>query len=320
MIGMNPGIYAQDTVYYEIWNLDNLDNIGGHTLTYTGNPQVVATDEGNVIQFDGVGDRLLIDANPIGEAKEFTVELVFWADTYVDANKDPRFVHIQDPEDSKQKRVMMELRVTPGNECYLDGFILTDIENLPLIDESLVHPTEKWLHAAITYKDGVFKTYMEGKQELSGNVAYQDYILEATGKTSLGARMDERNYFKGKMKTLKVTRKALDPSEFLINDTIDTSDTVTNSIYLKDIESTRLSLYPVPADQTLQIQSTGVGSKPIHVSIKDLVGKELYSEKVVLVNDTPIAVNTSDLQSGIYLVQVHSEDTSETRSIVVHHR
>jgi hypothetical protein len=211
-----PGnLYAQDTVYYETWDIDNLETIGGHPVTYLGDPAVVSTETGNAVEFDGDGDRLLVDANPIGTSREFTVEVIFWPDACYPENADPRFLHIQDPSDPQNKRVMIELRLNQDNECYLDGFMLTDNDDLALIDENLTHPTETWLHAAITYRDGVFKTYVNGVEELSGNVGYKELILREAGKTSLGSRMDERNWFRGKIKTVKVTRKALSPADFL---------------------------------------------------------------------------------------------------------
>lgn len=210
-----PSLFAQDTAYYEIWDINNLRCIGGHGVSYLGDPVVVDTETGQAVEFDGEGDRLLVDANPIGESKEFTVEVIFWPDACYPENSDPRFLHIQDPEDPQHKRVLIELRLNRDNECYLDGYMLTDNDDLALMDENLTHPTETWLHAAITYKEGVFTTYMNGVEQGNGKVSYQNCILGQAVKTSLGSRMDERNWFRGKIKTVKVTRKALPPGEFL---------------------------------------------------------------------------------------------------------
>lgn len=303
---------AQDTTYYELWDIDNLENIGGHAVTFLGDPEVVTTDMGDAVQFDGDGDRLLIDANPIGEAKEFTVEVVFWPDACYPINTDPRFVHIQDPDDPKSKRVMIELRVNSENECYMDGFMNTDIENLTLVDETLTHPTETWLHAAITYKDGIFSTYMEGENELSGNVAYENAILEPTAKTSIGSRMDERNWFSGKIKTLKVTRKALDPKDFLISTHSASREKVAGK------EGYAISVYPVPADHMINISSNLEGVGSLRISIKDLVGKDHYTGKVST-SEMPLSINTTQMEPGIYMVQLMAENYAETRSIIIQH-
>jgi hypothetical protein len=72
---------------------------------------------------------------------------------------------------------MVELRVNEKNQCYLDAFLQTDTENLALIDSTLVHPTEQWLHAAVVYRDGVLSTYINGDQrtERTGQIYGQPY-------------------------------------------------------------------------------------------------------------------------------------------------
>jgi len=302
---------AQDTAYYELWDIDNLENIGGHAVSILGNPEVVTTDKGDAVHFNGNGDRLLVDANPIGEAKEFTVEVVFWADACYPNNIEQRFVHIQDPDDPLQKRVMIELRINQDNNMYLDGFINTDNDNLTLADETLTHPTETWLHAAVTYKDGVFSTYVNGELELSGNVSYQNLILGSTGKTSLGSRMDERSWFIGSIKTLKVTRKALEPNDFLINTTSGRGGYAEKS-------SPAISVYPVPADHMINISSNLKGIELMRVTIRDMVGKNLYAEQLNS-SEMPFSICTANIEPGIYMVQLQADQFAETRSIIIQH-
>jgi len=212
-------LIASDTVYYEIWNINNLEIIGGHEVTVFGNPEVVSTKIGDAVKFDGNGDRLIVDFNPLKDAKEFTVELVLKPDACYPDNIDPRLVHIQDPLDSDAKRLMLELRIDKNNQCYMDGFLQTDMMKLPLIDETLLHPTEEWHHIAVTYKDKEFTTYFNGIKELRGIVDYSNIIINTTGKTSLGARLNNIKFYSGLMKTLKVTHTSLDPKDFIfIND------------------------------------------------------------------------------------------------------
>ena len=61
----------------ETWEIDNLKEIGGHDVTVFGDPEVVETEIGRAVIFDGEDDMLLVDFNPIGEAKAFTVEVLF---------------------------------------------------------------------------------------------------------------------------------------------------------------------------------------------------------------------------------------------------
>lgn len=57
----------------ETWHIDNLESIGGHEVTVVGDPEVVETDIGQAVRFDGDGDLLLVDNNPVGNANTFTV-------------------------------------------------------------------------------------------------------------------------------------------------------------------------------------------------------------------------------------------------------
>jgi hypothetical protein len=204
-----------DPPYSEVWELTSLKKIGGHSVTIFGNPEIIKTELGQAAKFDGVDDRLLVNNNPIGDAIEFTVEVIFKPDPAYNISNQPRFIHIQDPDDSLSKRIMIELRITEKNEWYLDGYMQTDAGQKTLVNKAMLHPTGKWQHAALTFKDNTFKTYVNGIQELSGTVDYKNKIINKTGKISIGGRMNEINYYCGLIKTLKITRKALEPKDFL---------------------------------------------------------------------------------------------------------
>lgn len=199
----------------EIWELKSLKKIGRHAVQVFGKPEIVKTEQGKAIKFDGIDDRLLVDNNPIGDAKEFTIEVIFKPDPAFEISNQPRFIHLQDPADTLNKRVLIELRLTQKNEWYLDGFMNTDAGERTLVNKTLTHPTGGWFHAALTYKDNTFKTFVNGVQEVSGTVSYTEKIINKIGKTSIGGRMDQRNYYCGLIKTLKITRKALAPQQFI---------------------------------------------------------------------------------------------------------
>jgi len=199
----------------ETWDIDNLDKIGGHDIVVNGNPEVVETEIGAAVKFDGDGDMILVDFNPIGEAKAFTVEVLFKPTGSYPDNIAPRFIHIQDPEDGDNKRLMIELRINENNQCYLDGFLRTDTMSLVLIDENMLHPTDQWNHAAVTYENGVMTTWFNGEKELSGQLGYSETMINPIGKVAIGGRMNHRSWFNGYIKTLKVTHQVLSPEKFI---------------------------------------------------------------------------------------------------------
>jgi hypothetical protein len=53
----------------ETWDIDNLDKIGDHDIVVNGDPEVVETEIGAAVKFDGDGDMLHVDCNPIEETK-----------------------------------------------------------------------------------------------------------------------------------------------------------------------------------------------------------------------------------------------------------
>lgn len=310
-----------DTIYYELWDISNLDSIGGHSVTISGDPQVVSTELGDAVEFDGDGDRLLVDFNPIMGAREFTVELVFKPKACYPNNEAPRFVHIQNPDDPQAKRVMIELRVDENNKCYMDGFIKTDAESLALIDETLVHSTEKWQHVAITYKDSTFTTYFNGIKELSGTIRYDSMIVDSIGKTSLGARMNEVAFYAGIMKTLKVSHARLDPEDFILPNVIDTTTTVdTVTIELPIVQGeVGVDIFPVPADRFLIVKmEPGLYTTNADIYISDLSGRIAFRQAYPRGSNV-LTINTSEFKVGGYIVSIKTNGLSAFRRVMIIH-
>lgn len=310
-------LIGSDTIYYEFWDINNLENIDGHAVTVLGDPTVEETEIGPAVRFDGVLDQLMVDFNPVGDAKEFTVEVVFKPDACYPENVDPRFLHMQDPNDPQEKRVMIELRIDAGNKVYMDGFMKTDLESLPLIDESLVHSTEVWQHVAITYGDSTLTTYFNGVKELSGQLRYTDKIINTIGKTSLGARMNERSYYAGLMKYLKVSHAVLDPEQFIfIHDDPATSDRHTKVLD----KETYMEMFPNPVDQELFLNiGTLPVSSAIELSVFNSFGKVCYRNEKECNPNEMIRVNTSVYQEGLYLVSLKSYKGIESGRVIIVH-
>ncbi len=314
---LNSALIASDTVYYELWDISSLEIIGGHEVATLGDPQVVTTGIGDAVQFDGDGDRLLVDFNPIMDAKEFTVELVFKPDACYPDNADPRFLHIMDSDDPEEKRVMIELRVDANNMCYMDGFMKTDAGNLPLKDETLVHPTEVWQHVAITYKDSTLTTYFNGVEELSGTLHYANAIVNTIGKTSIGSRMNAVKFYSGLIKTLKVTHTRLAPEDFtFIHDSIGTSDRDLQILSEKE----GLEVFPIPADHSLTVKlSPEQMESNVEIRIVNSAGTIVHTRKVNRPIRNNLTIHTSQFEDGVYFISVSTlSQTSFSRVVVLH--
>jgi Concanavalin A-like lectin/glucanases superfamily len=193
-----------------IWSINSLSSIAGWSTQVEGNPQLIAQTDS--VRFDGDGDRLLVNNNPLAGAEEFTIEIVFKPHDAFPNNWEPRFFHIESA-DNPNRRVTIELRLNDKKQWYLDAYVKSDSSQLTLIDSTKVHPVNEWFHVAISYKDKTFVSFVNGKKELEGMVEYLP--IPENAKTSIGARMNQIHWFNGEIKTVRITHKALLPNEFM---------------------------------------------------------------------------------------------------------
>ncbi|MBN2410211.1 T9SS type A sorting domain-containing protein [candidate division KSB1 bacterium] len=246
------------------WNIDNVDSIEGHATTKLGDPVVVETSRGKAVHFDGIDDGLLVTTNPLEGATAFTVEVVFKPDSSYPDNQAQRFVHIQNPG-SEDRRILIELRLSEDHQWYLDTFINSDLSSKTLALETAVHPVGEWYHAALVYENRLMIHYVNGIEELSGEV---DYLPITGAYTSLGTRMNKRSWFKGAIRTLKVTHKALSPDEFLIQNT-----GIQEKKKINDYQI--LQNYPNPFNSTTAIQFKVAKKARIKLQVLNALGEKV---------------------------------------------
>lgn len=197
-----------------LWAIDSVDAIAGHATERAGNPEVITDGAFKAVSFDGEGDRLLVDNNPLHGASEFTIELIFKANDAYPNNSEPRLFHIES-ELNVDRRVTIELRLNPQKQWALDTFIKSELTKFTLLDMTLTHPVAVWAHAAITYKDKLFVSYVNGTQELATEEV--EYLaIDPTATTSIGARMNLQDWFNGAISEVAITPKALAPDQFVI--------------------------------------------------------------------------------------------------------
>lgn len=190
------------------WKLNNLEKIGGHTVELLGAPQVVKTDRGKAIVFDGVRDGIFIKSNPLAGADKFTIEAIFRPDA--GGEKEQRWLHIEDTENT-ESRAMLETRLN-GNEWFLDTFLKSGTERMPLYAENFKHPTGRWYHVALVYDGTEMRHYIDGKLELSGKLKLKTF---GNGITSIGVRQNKVYWFKGTVLKVRFTNRALSPDDFV---------------------------------------------------------------------------------------------------------
>jgi hypothetical protein len=187
----------------EVWRFDSLTSIGGRVPKVEGQPRVV---DGAVV-FDGVRDALFFDVHPLAGASAWTWEVIFRPDAGGAAEQ--RFFHLQ--EDGADTRMLFEIRVE-GREWWLDSYAHSGQQGKALIDPARRHPVGGWHHAAATYDGKIFRNYVDGV--LEGEAAIE-LTPQGAGHTSVGTRINRRDYFKGAVRWARFTRRALGAGEFL---------------------------------------------------------------------------------------------------------
>ncbi len=170
-------------------------------------PKLIDSPFGKAVWFDGQDDGLWLDNFPLKDLTEFTVEMIFCPDS-AQAPFEQRMLHIGE---DKGDRMLLELRAVNGN-WYFDGFAASGANKKALIDENLLHPLGQWYHVAFVVSPNQLTTFVNGQQELTQDF---EFLPIQKGASSIGARIDKRSWFKGAIYKIRITPKAIKPSEFM---------------------------------------------------------------------------------------------------------
>jgi hypothetical protein len=192
-----------------VWVVDNLKSVGGNAVSVEGSPRVVDTDKGRAVAFNGASDGIVLDVNPVEGMTSFTIEALFRPDA--DGAPEQRFFHIQ--ESDRENRVLLETRVPAGKGTwYGDTYIHIGKKGTALNDPKLTHPTAAWHTLALVFDGKRMAQYVDGVKELAGGVAFQPM---GRGRTSIGMRINKVHWFKGVVREVRISPRALAPEELL---------------------------------------------------------------------------------------------------------
>jgi hypothetical protein len=186
------------------WRIETPTTIGTHKPLVLGAPRAVTEDGRKAVRFNGTSDGLILETNPLQGRRAFTIEVLFKPDG--DGPAAQRFVHL---EDIAENRALIETRVTPDKQWYLDTFLFvkaTD-KGVTLVDKERLHPCDRWYWAALVYDGTTMSHYVNGVKEQEGAIAFgpmQD------GRTSLGVRLNRVFWFKGAIAEIRFQPTAID--------------------------------------------------------------------------------------------------------------
>jgi hypothetical protein len=213
-----------------VWYVDNLQSIGGHPVSKVlGAPKVVDTPAGRAVEFNGIGDALFVDAEPVAGYAKWTAEVIFRPDA--GGAQAQRWFHMQA---NGSDRVLFELR-NNGTTWFLVSFVQSGNNYARPYAVGFPHAVGAWYHAAIVVDGSTMKHYINGVYENAGPcstatvptaegcattemlaapypLAYQPI---GTGGTSLGCRYTQEAFMKGAIRLARFTPRALTPAEFI---------------------------------------------------------------------------------------------------------
>jgi len=195
-----------------VWDVNNIESIGGCSTTTVGSPKVIVTEKGKAVQFNGLKDGLIVNNVPIAGAEKFTIEVILRPDGNT-PDVAQRFLHIQ--ENNSKNRILLLFETLPpkNDKWYLDSYIKSDKGSQNLYKPALTHTMGKWYNAALVCDGQEIRTYLDGARESAGTLEFNP--LNANGKTSIGMKLNKTSWFKGVICKIRFTKRALEPKEFL---------------------------------------------------------------------------------------------------------
>jgi len=93
--------------------------------------------------------------------------------------------------------------------------------------------------------------------------------------------------------------------------TLPTVNCVATGIKTLEKESDKISLYPNPANEVLQLKCENFSDNDIYkIGIYNSIGQLIKEEEIIFKNQTA-TINTKDLQSGVYVLKLSSQGTRD---------
>ncbi len=197
----------------QVWRFDNIENIGGHATHVLGHPQVIDSEYGKAVQFNGVDDGIFVDVHPLAGTSTYTWEVIFRPDA--DGPQAQRFFHLQEQDPATGKdtnnRMLFEIRILAGQWC-LDSFASSDTQNRTLLNCKMMYPLGKWYRVTAVCDGKTLRNYVNGDLQGEGELDLKPHLA---GHTSIGVRINKIYWFKGAVLMAHMTPRVLTPEEFL---------------------------------------------------------------------------------------------------------
>jgi len=198
----------------ETWRFDQTASLGGHPAKVLGAPHIIDSEFGKAVAFNGIDDAVFVAVHPLAGAETWTWEMIFRPDA--DGKPAQRIFHLQsvDPasgQDIAGERMLFEIRIVNGQWC-LDSFATAGGHSRALLNCEKLHPFGPWYRVTAVYDGKMLHNYVGDELQGEGELVIPP---ERPGRSSIGTRIDLRDYYKGAMYAARFTKRALPVTEFL---------------------------------------------------------------------------------------------------------
>lgn len=168
---------------FETWTFNRIDNVGDHPAKMLGRPRVVD----KTVEFNGIDDALSVEIDPLAGERSFTWEVVIRPEAGGAAEQ--TLFHVSSG---------LRIAIRSADGRWRIG--------------TSSHAFGQWYHLALVYDGRILRSYVNGDLEDSTDLklAFQDH-----GRTSIGARISQREHFKGAIRVARITRGVLLPAQFI---------------------------------------------------------------------------------------------------------
>ena len=109
------------------------------------------------------------------------------------------------------ERMLFEIRIVNGQWC-LDSFAIAAGHSRALLNCEKLHPFGPWYRVTAVYDGKMLHNYVGDEIQGEGELVIPP---ERPGRSSVGTRIDLRDYYKGAMYSARFTRRALPVGDFL---------------------------------------------------------------------------------------------------------
>ncbi len=196
----------------EIWRFDQTESLGGYPTRILGHPRVIETPYGKAVEFNGKDDALFVPVHPLAGANTWTWEVIFRPDS--DGAAAQRFFHLSVLDSAghdTDERMLFEIRIVKGQWC-LDSFAMAGGQSKALLNCQKLYPLGRWYRVTAVYDGKTLKNYIGNELQGEGDVRL---VPQGAGHTSIGVRINLKDYFKGAVYEARFTRRALSVDQFL---------------------------------------------------------------------------------------------------------